>query len=105
MKKAFDNLVNLIDKYCLSVNEVGIAVKELEAEIVKAVPTERQKMVERASIFLSNGEISIEEMCDRIAQHEDSYDLIDNVADVVVWEKVESRFTCDNFLQEIGYVK
>ena len=60
-------------------------------------------MLERASNYLSDGDLSIEEMVEAIAEHTDGNDMIDNVEGVVVWEKVEYAFTCDYFLQEIQY--
>ena len=42
-------------------------------------------------------------MIEAIANHEDQSDMIDNVEGVVVWEKVEYSFTCEDFLSEIGW--
>ena len=67
--------------------------------------SERDIMIERASHYLCDGDLTTEEMVDAIANHEDQYDMIDNVEGVKVWEKVEYSFTCDDFLQEIGYVE
>jgi hypothetical protein len=61
------------------------------------------KAIELASHYLSDGDISTEEMIEAIANHEDQSDMIDNVEGVVVWEKVEWSFTCEQFLEEIGY--
>lgn len=83
----------------------GHGMMRVIEEIIKSKPTEREIMIERASHYLSDGDLSTEEMCDAIANHEDQYDLIDNVEGVVVWEKVEYSFSCDDFLQEIGYVE
>ena len=68
-----------------------LSISKLEKAIKSAIPTEREIMIDRASHLLSDGDISTEEMCDAIANHEDQYDLIDNVEGVVVWQKVEGR--------------
>lgn len=86
-------------------NDVPKWVIEASNEFIEqSKPTEREIMIERASHYLSDGNLSTEEMCDAIANHKDQYDMIDNVEGVEVWEKVENSFSCDDFLSEIGYV-
>jgi hypothetical protein len=58
--------------------------------------------VEKAENYLSDGSISTAEMIRRIEKHEDQYDFIDNVGGVVVWEKVQNSFTCEEFLNMIS---
>ena len=99
-----DYLVTLTINNELSMDMTQLSIEGLEKAIQTALPTEREIMLERANLYLSEGDISIEEMCDAIANHTDGNDMIDNVEGVVVWEKVENEFTCDYFLQEIGYV-
>ena len=62
-----------------------------------------RKSIELAMHYLCDGDLSTREMIEAIANHEDQYDMIDNVEGVVVWEKVEYSFTCEQFLQEIGW--
>ena len=60
------------------------------------------KMVENASHYLSDDdEISTREMIKRIMEHEDENDYIDNVDGVVVWQPLEYKFTCSDFLDMI----
>lgn len=71
--------------------------------IEQSKPSEEENAIELASHYLSDGELSIKEMVEAIANHEDQSDMIDDVEGVVVWEKVEWTFTCEQFLEEIGY--
>lgn len=71
--------------------------------IEKSKPSAKEKAIELASHYLSDGDLSTEEMIEAIAEHEDQSDMIDNVDGVVVWEKVEYSFTCEDFLNEIGW--
>lgn len=67
-------------------------------------PTPREQMIEKAEMFLSyDSEVTIAQMIEAIANHEDENDLIDNVEGVLVWEKVEWSFTCEQFLEQIGF--
>ena len=58
---------------------------------------------EHAGNYLSDGELTTEQMVEAIAKHENQADLIDDVEGVVVWEKVERTFDCEEFLDLIGY--
>lgn len=71
--------------------------------IEKSKPSAEDKAIELASHYLSDGDLSTKEMIEAIANHEDQSDFIDNVEGVVVWEKVENSFTCEDFLSEIGW--
>lgn len=102
LKEQAQGLINLGDSREKAEGQGMMRVIEL---VEKSKPSEREIMIERASHYLSDGELSTEEMCDAIANHEDQYDIIDNVEGVEVWEKVEGSFNCDDFLQEIGYVE
>ncbi len=72
-------------------------------EVIKSTEEDNEIAYEKAGSYLSDGEISLEEMVEAIAKHSDQNDLIDNVEGVVVWFKVENRFTCDEFLNLIEY--
>jgi hypothetical protein len=62
-----------------------------------------KKMVENASHYLSDGDISTREMVERIMEHseENGDDYIDNVEGVVVWQKLEWSITCNDFMEMI----
>lgn len=80
-------------------------VDEIAQSGMGTLPTERKKVIERASHYLSGCD-SDEELVDMImaiAKHSDDADMIDQVDDVIVWEKVEWEYTCSDFLDEIGY--
>lgn len=68
-------------------------------------PTKRQEIIERASHYLSgcSSDEEIATMVDLIAKNEDENEIIDYIEGVIVWEKVEYSFTCEQFLDEIGF--
>ncbi len=96
-------LVNLAAKDKLPLDMNNLPLFELQAVIERCLPTERQRIIEAASHYLSDGDLTIAEMVEAIAKHDDETDFIDNVEGIVVWEKVENSFTCDDFLSEIGF--
>ena len=102
--KAVKNyLINLAidDKLPMNLNELD--ENALEEIIQSFFLTDDEKGVEQARHYLCDGDISIKEMVERIAAHEDQDDNIDYVDGVVVWQKVENSFTCSAFLELIGY--
>ena len=86
-------------------NDVPAWVIEASNEFIeKSKPSAKDKAIESASHYLCDSdELTIEEQIEAIANHEDQYDMIDNVEGVIVWEKVEWSFTCDSFLDQIGW--
>lgn len=98
-----DYLVSLAINDELPMDMTQLSVSKLAKVIEKQLPSDEDKAIELASHYLSDGDLSTKEMVEAIANHEDQYDMIDNVEGVVVWEKVEWSFTCEQFLQEIGY--
>jgi len=68
------------------------------------IDNEENERIERASIFLCEGELSIKEqlaLIDAQAEIDDTMTL-DNVhEEVIVWEKVEYSFSVRSFLEEI----
>jgi hypothetical protein len=98
-----DYLVDLAINDKLPMDMTQLSIEGLEKAIKTALPTEEENAIELAMHYLCDGDISTEEMVEAIANHEDQKDLIDNVEGVVVWEKVELSFTCEDFLREIGY--
>lgn len=69
-------------------------------------PNKRQQVIENAGRYLyADGDKEISAMVTAIAEHTDETDIIDYVEGVEVWEKVEYKFTCKEFLLDIGYYK
>jgi hypothetical protein len=79
------------------------AANEYIEQHVPKEPTAREKAIELASHYLCDGDLTTEQMVEAIANNEDEDDLIDNVDGVIVWEKVEYEFTCEQFLDDIGW--
>ena len=100
-----DYLVDLAVKDKLPSDFTQLSVAKLEKAIKSALPTPREQAIELASHYLSDGDLTVEQMVEAIYNHEDENELIDYVDGVVVWEKVEYSFTCEQFIQEIGYTK
>jgi antitoxin component of RelBE/YafQ-DinJ toxin-antitoxin module len=96
-------LVDLAVKDKLPFDMTQLSESALEEVIKKELPTKRDKSIELASHYLSDGDLTTKEMVEAIANHEDQNDIIDNVDGVVVWQKVEGSFTCEDFLNEINY--
>ena len=75
---------------------------KLEKAIAKAIkeeePTAEDVETEKASHYLSDGDISIKEMVAAIRNHPDPTDYIDDVEGVVVWQPLEYRYNCSQFL-------
>ena len=101
--KAVKNyLVDLAINDKLPLDLTMLSQIDLESVIKLASPSVEEEAVELASHYLSDGDLSTEEMVDAISNHEDPTDLIDNVKGVVVWQQVENTFTCEEFLKLIG---
>jgi hypothetical protein len=73
--------------------------------IEKNLPTAEDKAIAEAEHYLSDSDLSIKEQVEAIAKQadEDGSVMIDNVEGVLVWEPLEGRFDCDEFLQLIGW--
>ena len=58
-----------------------------------------------AEHYLCDSDESVYDQVLNIAEHAEEHgeDMIDSVDGVFVWEKVENKFTCDEFLELIGY--
>lgn len=65
-----------------------------------------QKFIERAKQYLSaDSDNDIERMINLIINHEDKSTLIDMVDDDIdVWQPLEFKLTCQDFLDSIGYL-
>ena len=59
--------------------------------------------IKEASHYLSDSENSLKDMVIAIINEPDGDKMIDDVEGVTVWEAVENRFNCDEFLSLIGY--
>jgi hypothetical protein len=81
-----------------------LSVEALEEVIKSQLPTSKEKAIDKASELLSyDSHEELVSMVEAIANHEDQTELIDYVDGVCVWEKVELEFTCEQFLEQIGY--
>ncbi len=105
-----DYLIDLAinDKFPMDLNDLD--VDAFQTIIKEHLPTDKEfkkeLMLERADAYLCpNEDVSLEEMINAIANNENQTEMIDYVDGVVVWEKVEFDFTCEEFLDLIGYVK
>lgn len=86
-------------------NDVPMWVVIASNEFIEASkPTERDKMIEKASHLLSaSDDDELVEMIKLIAENEDENEIIDYIDGVTAWEKVEYSFTCEQFCFEIGF--
>jgi antitoxin component of RelBE/YafQ-DinJ toxin-antitoxin module len=83
--------------------DLNLLDEEQFAEIIaEHLPTKMDSAVEAASHYLSDADLSIAEQIEAIKNHSDMDDYIDNVEGVLVWGKVETTFTCEEFLDLIG---
>jgi hypothetical protein len=83
--------------------DLNLLDEEQFAEIIaEHLPTKMDSAVEAASHYLSDADLSISEQIEAIRNHSDMDDYIDNVEGVLVWSKVETTFTCEEFLDLIG---
>ena len=96
-----DYLINLALTDRLPLDMTLLSTQDLISVIQGTMPTERQRIIEAASHYLSDGDLTTAEMIEAIAKHDDETDLIDNLEGVVVWQKVENSFTCEDFLNFI----
>jgi hypothetical protein len=79
-----------------------LSVVGLTEAISKQLPTDREKAFENAADYLCGDDTDVKAMVEAIENHEDGSDFIDILDIVTVWEKVEWKFTCQGFLNEIG---
>lgn len=65
----------------------------------------KEEAISAAAHYLCDDEFSLEDQLNSIAAaaQEDGTGLIDNVENVLVWEKVEDTFTCYEFLDLVGW--
>jgi hypothetical protein len=81
-------------------------IEHMEKYLVYLELNHPQWLTEAMHYLCDSEEMSIREQVEAIATHEDSEDLIDNVEGVVVWESLEGRYKCSEFLYSlIGYDK
>ena len=100
-----DYIVDLAINDNLPMDLTQLDVDTLAKVIESQLPTQNEKAIELASHYLcESDEMSIEDQVKRVYNHEDEDDMIDNVDGVIVWEKVEYSFTCEQFIYEIGFV-
>jgi len=90
------------DKLPIDMNE--LSEYDLELVIESCIPTANETAYEKAGNYLCETEsMSIRDMVQAIAENKKQNNLIDTVEGVVVWQKVENTFNCNEFLELIGY--
>lgn len=91
----------IADKLPLDLNELEL---DSLTEVIQSTEDDDNDIAyENAGHYLSDDELTITQMVEAIANHEDPSDLIENVEGVLVWEKVRGTFDCEEFLDLIGY--
>ena len=89
------------DKLPLDMNDLDVDL--IENVLKENEPTKEDKVIEEASHYLVEGEFTFAEQVEKIAKWPEQFDQIDYVDGVIVWQAVENQFTCDAFLDLIGY--
>jgi hypothetical protein len=91
-------------------DKLPLDMTELDATFIVDIieqhqPTAMDKAIAEAEHYLSDSDLSIREQLEAIAKQaeEDGSKMIDDVEGVVVWEPLEGRFDCDEFLQLTGW--
>jgi hypothetical protein len=94
----------LEDKLPMDMTELDeMAMSEI---IEKNLPTAKDEAIEHARHYLCDSdEMTIEQQIEAIADQadEDGSVMIDEVEGVIVWEPLEDKFDCDEFLQLINW--
>lgn len=88
----------LVEQGLIAPDTKKFSIKKLTAVIEATLPTAEDVEAEKASHYLSYGEISIKEMVAAIRNHPNLDDYIDDVEGVVVWEPLTYRYNCNQFL-------
>jgi hypothetical protein len=71
--------------------------------ILNGAKTKEQKQLEKALMFLCDGEKTVAEQVEIIRNHPDKDDIIDWIDGVDVVNRFESSFTAESFINEIEY--
>ena len=99
-----DYIVNLAIEDSLPSDLTQLDVDQLQEVVESTMPSARDIAISQAEHYLCNSDdLTIEQQIQAIENHEDQNDLIDNVDGVIVWDKVEYSFSCEDFLSEIGW--
>ena len=95
------------DKLPIDLNELDIIPidKILRKGLKDAEGTPLEQAFKKAGEYLCEGDMPIPHQISNIANYTPQDCLIDYVDGVEVWEKVELEFTCEQFLDLIGYPK
>jgi hypothetical protein len=97
-------IVNLAIEDRLPSDLTQLDIDQLQEVVESAMPSARDIAISQAEHYLCNSDdLTIEEQIQAIENHKDQNDLIDNVDGVIVWDKVEYSFSCEDFLSEIGW--
>lgn len=101
-KSVKEYLVKLAVEDKLPMDLTLLDEKQIAEIIAEHLPTKMDSVIEAASHYLSDADLSIAEQIEAIKNHSDMDDFIDQVEGVLVWAKVEYTFSCDEFLDLIG---
>jgi len=100
-----DHLIQLAVDDKLPLDMTQLDIQSLVDIIGEHQLTAKEKAIAEAEHYLSDSDLSIKEQVEAIAMQadEDGSVMIDDVEGVLVWEPLENRFDCDEFLQLIGW--
>ncbi len=102
-----DHLIQLAVDDKLPLDMTQLDIQPLIDIIGEHQPTAKDKAIAEAGHYLCDYEkgLTIEQQVEAIAKQadEDGSVMIDDVEGVLVWEPLENRFDCDEFLQLINW--
>ena len=101
-------LVKLATKDKLPMDLNDLSIKAIKKAIESATNSYDEAIKKAGELLCDNDELegdSIEAQVKLIAEQADSHPhmMIDDVDGVIVWEKVVNSFSCNEFLEYIGY--
>lgn len=69
--------------------------------LLQGAKTKEQRIIEKASMFLCDGEKTVAEQVQIIRDHPEKYDMLDWIEGVDVVSRFETSFTAEQFIEEI----
>lgn len=96
------HLIGLAVNDKLPLDMTTLDVEPIKALITQSQPTQMEKAIAHASHYLCDNEVSLEDQIIAIQNHSEDSDYIDNVEGVTVWEPIQNRFVCWEFIDMIG---
>jgi homoaconitase/3-isopropylmalate dehydratase large subunit len=100
-----DHLIQLAVDDKLPLDMTQLDIQSLVDIIGQHQLTAKEKAIAEAEHYLSDSDLTVKEQVEAIAMQadEDGSVMIDDVEGVLVWEPLEGRFDCDEFLQLINW--